>query len=154
MEHYGIEEGDVNNAEGMNVKIESSIKIFKMRYLEKWAQCNRTSSVFESRFMCWLNSHLLSDELSEQLQALKIDTGRQSSSSGISQGRPVREFKDLSARSKRRRTEEIRGQSSTYELLSATKSALGHEYKRTEAKVIQAVQLGSPNTMKRLMSAL
>lgn len=74
--------------------LRNTIKIFKIVYQRKWLACNSTDSHFLENIKQWLNDNI------------SFVTGIPIPDS--SQGRPSKEFRESSERSKQRKTMELR----------------------------------------------
>lgn len=90
---------------------------------DKWHKSKRTESIFLNSCNEWLNI-FISFGIKEEIKETKIST----------KGRPSTSFEDSSERSKRRKTENLRTQSSTEELSYATQMNLRAEGKTDAAK--------------------
>ncbi|XP_071635291.1 uncharacterized protein [Temnothorax longispinosus] len=103
---------------------------------DKWQKSKRTESVFFKTYGEWLGV-FISFGLKEENK--ETDIG----------GRPSTSFEDSSERSKRRKTENLRTQSSTEELSYAAQMNLRAEGKVDAAKILKHVTSSSPSKAKR-----
>ena len=141
--NYGVSESELNT--DMKEMIIRSIQNFKSRYILRWNECKRNSTFFEQKYKLWIEGSLLSEDIESSILSIHRKN---------KPGRPPSDFSNLCPRSQRRRTETVRKELTSFELLHAAASSLGSQYKRSHAKIIQAVSNNSPNTVKRLKTAL
>lgn len=90
----------------------------------KWGICFRNKERFMKRFGNWLNKEVQLSTPDCEYQANIDQTMNATAASGSSNGRPKKEFMELSTRSKRRKTETLREEYSTEALAFATKMKL------------------------------
>lgn len=109
----------------------------------KWQDVARMEKKFFYKYHEWLNVFVRLDNIKDLATPEKKNSGRPSS-----------EFTDSSERTKRRRTEEMRSQSSTEELSYATQMKLRVSGKLDAAKVVKDVTLGSPSKAEKYRKSL
>lgn len=107
----------------------------------KWHKSKRTESIFLNTYSEWLGVYI-SFGLKEENKTKRSTRGRPSTS-----------FEDSSERSKRRKTENFRTQSTTEELSYATQMNLRAEGKQDAAKILKDVTSNSPSKAKKYRSS-
>lgn len=96
------------------------LRIFIVKLVEKWKDCNRRLPYFEKRNKEWLEGDL---ELIAPTTSAQV-------------GRPVKEFSACSVKSQVHKVSSLINESSCSELIAATRSSLYRTGKRTASKVI------------------
>ena len=114
---------------------------------KRWNDAHRTERDFSYKNAEWLKSEVVfTSENDDDVDEARNDDFESRSSTG-STGRPLSNssFRELSDRTKRRRTENIRQQFDPEELRYATQMSLRAKGKVDAAKLVKDVTAGSPS---------
>ncbi|KAI4466571.1 hypothetical protein MML48_2g00000188 [Holotrichia oblita] len=119
------------------------VKGFCTNLEKRWRNAKRTYSFFIRKNSGWLSNIF---NVPTTLKATEIEktSATQSSTSGLSRGRPQKEFSQSSEKTKRRRIKLLKENSSPQELVFAAKSVLRDEGKRAAADVVSYATEYSP----------
>ena len=146
LDKYGVTSDEIRS--DTNIKLDKLLQNFRSSFITRWDQSSRSWKFFELKYSSWLQEPVISQELGNEIvSSVSVKVKK-------SVGRPRADFDALSDRSCRRRTESIRDSYTTFELLNATEISLRTAHHNDQAKVLRAVSISSPETMKRLVDCV
>lgn len=113
------------------------------KFREKWHGSNRHEKTLKKKHSVWIS----------ELIHIKICGAEVPSSSKTAGGRPSEQFTDLSERSKRRKTKELRKSNTTDELTYAAQMSLRSSGQFYASKVMKDITITSPNRATKYIKA-
>ena len=130
------------------------LNVFKTNFMSRFRKHHQSFDMFEKGCKDWLEKNVLSSKLMDKLSDIKADNSPHKVSRVLKQGRPKSELEDLTSRSKRRRSEQIRNSNSPAVLLHMSHMILNKESTNKVRNIIKAATKGSPATVTRLSEAV
>lgn len=121
-------------------KLNNALSSLMKQFRSRWKEVHRTQEKFLSRFEEWLN-----------FPVIFIDEAPKEPSTA---GRVSSEWEDLSDRSKRRRTENVRSEFSAKELAYATQMSFRASGQLDASKLVKDVAEGSPSKSTRYLESM
>lgn len=115
----------------LNEKYKLALRSLVQKIRDKWQQVNRTEEKFLTKFDDWLGVFVVLVD--------KVDSIITPETSKTGMGRPASNFLESSERTKRRKTEDIRKERSSDELVYATQMSLRAEKKLDAAFVLKDI---------------
>ncbi|XP_066952690.1 uncharacterized protein [Macrobrachium rosenbergii] len=135
--------------------ITNAIQDFMYKFFSKLKSCNRMIDRVYSKYPEWFSAPLFRKDVIDVIDSkIQENASANPQITLQSKGRPSGPYESLTDWSKRRITSDIRKDFTPDQLLDATSTSLWTSHEPKKAKIVKAVSLSSPNTLRKLDNAI